>query len=342
MISSTPFSPIHFLYIIVLACSFLFVVIIHSPLPYCTETLLLNKSPYPKTSTMSLLPRNTALDVNPPVGQHHLSNAGSDWLWSICALYSLGLLLTISTTYFAKSGEKIFHYLFTISFFCGAVAYFGMASDLGNVAVKPSEGDDKTRQIFWAGYIGWFLCHPPLLLALGLISGVSWATIIYNVVLLLIWITTYLIASLTPTTYKWGFFTFGTMSLLLLSSSLLYTGTTTSRRLALPTSRTYGLLASYLSFVFLLYPIAFGLGDGGNEISVTSSFVFIGILDVLTVPVIAAWMLWEARGWDLGGLNLVFTQYGRVRVAEGKFPEKKVAAAATPEALVVGEGENVV
>ena len=100
---------------------------------------------------------NDALLINKPVGEHHLSTAGSDWLWTVCGIYSLGLLIVLGTTYFARAGERIFHYLFTVSFFVGSIAYFTVASDLGNVAVKASLGDDKTRQIFYAKYINWYV-----------------------------------------------------------------------------------------------------------------------------------------------------------------------------------------
>ena len=74
----------------------------------------------------------------------------------------------------------------------------------------------------------------------------------------------------------------------------------------------------------MLYPIAYGLDDGGNKITVTDGFVFFGILDCLTVPVIAAGVLVLSRGWDYKKLNVYFTQYGRV--ASSEFPEQPKAA----------------
>jgi len=267
---------------------------------------------------------NDALKINHPVGEHHLSTAGSDWLWTVCAIYCIGLLAVLGTTYIARAGERIFHYLFTIAFFVGSIAYFAVASDLGNVAIQQTEGDDKTRQIFYAKYINWFLTWPTLLVAVGLISGVSWTTIIYNIFLSWTWVISYLIGSLITTTYKWGFFTFGTVAYFLLATSLLWTGSITSKRLGV--QRHYLGLTSYLSFIFMLYPIAWGLDDGGNEISVTSGWIFVGILDVLTVPVVAGAVLFLSRSWDYRALNIYFTQYGRVAVQGGEFPEKSVPA----------------
>jgi bacteriorhodopsin len=98
---------------------------------------------------------NDALDINPPVGNFHLVVHGSDWLWAVTAIYCVTLIATILLGYFAKQGEKIFHYLFTISLLTGSVAYFCMASDLGSVAVITTENDAGTRQIFYARYINW-------------------------------------------------------------------------------------------------------------------------------------------------------------------------------------------
>lgn len=82
------------------------------------------------------------------------------------------------------------------------------------------------------------------------------------------------------------------------------------------------LLALWTNFLWLNYPLAVGLGDGGNRIGVVASLVWLGILDLLMVPVLAAAFLALARRWDYGRLNLAFTQYGRVSAAPGTFPEK--------------------
>jgi len=279
---------------------------------------------------------NDALKINPPVGEHHLVTHGSDWLWAVTALYVFFLLIVVGHAYTARSGEKIFHYLFTISLFVGSIAYFTMASDLGNVPIQTSTGDSGTRQIFYARYINWFVGWTPILIAVGLISGVSWATIIYNIGLSWIWIASWLSGALVATHYKWGFFAFGTFSYLLLTASTLYTGSITARRLEIKS--TYSLLSGWLAFIWLLYPIAYGVDDGGNTISVTSGFIFFGILDVLNVPVIAFAVLFLSRKWDYRSLNLYFTQYGRVAQG-GEFPEREKAVvqpatAPAPEATV--------
>lgn len=103
---------------------------------------------------------NDALNIDPPVGTFHLVVHGSDWLWAVFAVYSFTLIATIISGYFARQGEKIFHYLFTISLLTGSVAYFAAASDLGNVAVRTADNTPGTRQIFYARYINWYVLHP--------------------------------------------------------------------------------------------------------------------------------------------------------------------------------------
>lgn len=282
---------------------------------------------------MGLIVRtNDALKVNPPTGDvHHLTTAGSDWLWALTAVYCLELLVVLGWTFTARQGEKIFHYLFTISLLAGAISYFTMASDLGSVPIATSTGASGTREIFYARYINWFVGWTPLVLAIGLFSGVSWATIIYNIVLTWAWIVSWLAGALVATTWKWGYFVFGTFIYFILALSLLHTGSITAGRLGI--TKHYTGLTGYLVFLWLLYPIAWGLDDGGNKIRVTSGFIFFGILDFFTVPVLALVMLFLSNSWDYRNLNLYFTQYGRVAQGTGDFPEReKAPATATPAA----------
>jgi len=266
---------------------------------------------------------NHALNINPPVGEYHLTTHGSDWLWAVTAIYALTLLLVVGHSFFARSGEKVFHYLFTISLLTGTISYFTVASDLGNVPIVTSSNDPGTRQIFYAKYINWFVGWTPLISAVGLISGVSWATILYNIVLSWVWVASYLTGSLVATHYKWGFFAFGTFAYFLLSASLIQGGSVTARRLEI--SRHYFVLSGWLVFLWLLYPIAWGVDDGGNVISVTSGFVFFGVLDILMVPPLSLAVLFLSTRWDYGRLNLHFTQYGRVAQG-GAFPEREKTA----------------
>lgn len=106
---------------------------------------------------MSLFQRsNDALKINPPKGDDiYLTTGASDWLWAVTALYLFLFLIVVGLAYFARSGEKIFHYLFTISLFVGGISYFAQASDLGSTPVLTSTNEAGTREIFYVRYINW-------------------------------------------------------------------------------------------------------------------------------------------------------------------------------------------
>jgi len=269
---------------------------------------------------------NDALRINPPNGDTYaLSTHGSDWLWALCAFYSFSVLVFVGLSFIARNGERIFHYLFTIATLTGAIAYFAMASDLGSTPIVTSDNLAGTREIFYARYINWFVSWTALVIAVGLLSGVSWATIVFNIALEWTWVATWLSGALVATTYKWGFFVFGVFAYALLAFSLLFNGSVSARRVGV--ARDHSVLSGYLVFLWMLYPIAWGLDDGGNRIKVTSGFIFFGILDLFTVPLLGyAFMALSSR-WEYESLNLYFTQYGRVR-RDNAFREKPAVAPA--------------
>lgn len=84
-------------------------------------------------------------------------------------------------------------------------------------------------------------------------------------------------AAATPTNYKWGYYTIGTVAWLILVLGSFTIGRTSAARLGV--SGHYLLLAGWVNLIWLLYPIAFGISDGGNVIGITQSFIFYGILD---------------------------------------------------------------
>lgn len=98
--------------------------------------------------------------------------------------------------YKARMGEKIFHYIFAIAFFVAGISYFTYASDLAWVVGRTSNNTQNgaTAQMFWVKYVNWVVQFPAAILVLGLISGVAWATIVYNIALSWIWCVTFRLA----------------------------------------------------------------------------------------------------------------------------------------------------
>lgn len=63
-------------------------------------------------------------------------------------------------------------------------------------------------------------------------------------------------------------------------------------------SKTYLTCGSWTIFLWFLYPIAWGLSEGGNVIAPDSEAVFYGILDIMAKPVFGALLLWGHRNID--------------------------------------------
>ncbi|KAK4122909.1 family A G protein-coupled receptor-like protein [Parathielavia appendiculata] len=281
-----------------------------------------------------LLPRNDALNTHPPAGDQYLTTNGSNWLFAVAALFGFSTLIFYALKFRARAGERFFHYVFIIASLVGLIAYYAMASDLGWDLIRQSNQVNRSgffRQIFWPKYVFWVVEFPAVILALGVLSGVSWATIIFNIFLSWIWIIAYLVAAYTPSNYKWGFFAFGFLAHLFLLYSTLVHGLRSANRVAI--KRDYLPLAAWTNFLWLLYPIAWGLTDGGNYLGVVAGFIWFGILDLLLLLGVGYAIVALSRRWDYHRLNIAFTQYGRVPTAAGTFPEKEAAhasAAATP------------
>ncbi|KAL5344654.1 hypothetical protein ACLOAV_010346 [Pseudogymnoascus australis] len=297
---------------------------------------------------------NNALDINPPNADRHLTTNGSNWLWACTAAFGVTFMswlvwtillrrpITHNTTApgvddraeeaakrarhgaalnTTRRGERVFHYLLTTAAFVGLIAYFTMASGLGstpvqqylNTGVENGSGM-QTRQIFYARYIYWFISWPLLLIAVLLLSDLSWATILFSVAVLEIWVVSWLSGALVHSSYRWGYFTFGLIAYLVLAFILLVWGVSSS--LSLGFSKSYVLLASLLVLVWMVYPISWGLSEGSNRLSVTGEMVFYGILDLISVPIYGTLLLVLSRRLDHRSL-FAFTQRGRTSGREG-------------------------
>lgn len=110
-----------------------------------------------------------------------------------------------------------------------------------------------------------------------------------------------LVGALVRSSYKWGFFTFGLVGLFFIWYVSIAARVVDS--LIFPFSR-YQLLghvhlfpfrhaeskagyfigAAWISFIWMLYPICWGLSEGGNVISPSAEMVFYGILDLMSGP----------------------------------------------------------
>lgn len=78
-------------------------------------------------------------------------------------------------------------------------------------------------------------------------------------------------------------------------------------RLGADVHRVYTSCGAVFAFVWLLYPIAWGVSEGGNVISPDSEGVFYGILDIIAKVVFSALLIFGHRNIDPARLGLVST-----------------------------------
>jgi bacteriorhodopsin len=120
-----------------------------------------------------------------------------------------------------------------------------------------------------------------LLLSTGLPLSESFTAVVFDEVMII----TGLIGALISSQYKWGLFAFGCAAEIYIWYVLLGPARASATRLGPDFKKAYLGSAAVLSFLWLLYPVCWGLSDGGNVIKPTSEMIFYGVLDVLAKPV---------------------------------------------------------
>jgi bacteriorhodopsin len=214
----------------------------------------------------------------------------------------------------APENKRVFNYTLSIALLIGATTYFAQAADLG-------WSDVDGNQVSYARYVNWVVTFPALALSLGLLSGISWTTIVLNIVLTWFWPLSYLAAAYTPTSYKWGFFAFGTFAYLILAMSTINECREAAE--AIGVGRDYIILAGWTNLLWLLYPIAWGLSDGGHVIDANAGFIFFGVLDALLLPIVGVGFLFFSRHWDFHHLQLDFSDYRGTRHTDGSLAKEQ-------------------
>ncbi|KAH9951226.1 heat shock protein 30 [Amylocystis lapponica] len=244
---------------------------------------------------------NAALNLNPPNADLNLSTHGSDWLWAAFSIFGVSLLTSVCLDLLRPRGTRLFHQIAVVIFATASIAYFSMASDLGSAPVRVEfrgHGSEPTRQVWFVRYIQWFITLPLLILELLLTTGLSLSDILTTLFFAVVFVISGLIGSIVPSTYKWGYFVFGVVALFYIWFSLLVRAPRTTFPTGGLSSSGYFLSAGWLSFLLLLYPICWGLSEGGNVITPTSEMVFYGVLDILAGPLLLFFFLFSIRSAD--------------------------------------------
>jgi len=122
-------------------------------------------------------------------------------------------------------------------------------------------------------------------------------------------VVTGLVGALVASSYKWGYFVFAMVALIFIAYNVVLVGKKHAAAIGPDVNRTYLLCGTWTIFLWFLYPIAWGLSEGGNVIAPDSEAIFYGVLDILAKPVFGTLLLWGHRNIDPATLGLQIRDY---------------------------------
>jgi len=267
---------------------------------------------------MDIVKRNNALMengfTNTVTTDNHITVRGSDWYFAVTAIMAVSSLAFMGLSFTKPREQRIFHYITAAITLVATIAYFSMGSNLGWTAIEVEyvRSDPRVggimRQIFYVRYIDWVVTTPLLLADLLLTCGLPTPTIFYTILMDEIMVITGLVGALVKSNYKWGYFVFGMLAFLFVAYTVVFEGRAHARALGNDIAKVYTICGVWTIFLWFLYPIAWGISEGGNVISSDGEAIFYGILDILAKPVFGALLLWGHRNIDIARLGLHLRQ----------------------------------
>ncbi|KZV69524.1 family A G protein-coupled receptor-like protein [Peniophora sp. CONT] len=255
---------------------------------------------------MSDVATRSSIESNPGHADIGLTVGASNWLWVVFAIMLVSNFGFAIWTFARPIGTRTFHYMSVLILATATIAYFSLASNIGGTPVPVQlRGRGLTRAVWYARYIDWTITTPLLLLQLLLGTGLPLSEIFAVIFFDIIMIVTGLVAALVPSGYKWGFFLFSCMSFFFIWGVLIGTGRQSAYFISPEAGKAYTRGALFLIFVWMLYPIAWGLSEGRNVLHPSGEMIFYGILDILAKPVFCAWHLYSLRNvpYEVFALN---------------------------------------
>lgn len=208
---------------------------------------------------------------------------------------------------FKPPGSRTFYYLNVAILTTATVSYFSLAASIGLTPILTEfnhlQGQNVLRQVSYVRYIDWFVTTPLLLAELLLTSGMPTNLILSAIFADIVMVVTGLVGALVATSYKWGYYAIGNFAMFYIFWHI-FSGLKYAARIDKKVTFAYSLLSIWLVGLWIGYPIAWGLCEGGNIISVNGEMVFYGILDLLAKPVFATMSIILHLGIDEHWLGL--------------------------------------
>lgn len=154
-----------------------------------------------------------------------------------------------------------------------------------------------------------FITTPLLILDLLLTAGMPWPTILYTILLDEVMVVTGLVGALVRSRYKWGYYAFGCAAFLWVAFTITWTGRKHAAALGSDVHKVYIICGVFTIFVWFLYPVAWGLCEGGNVLHPDSEAAFYGVLDVCAKPIFGAMLIFGHRNISPDRLGLRIRDY---------------------------------
>eukprot|EP01026_Neomeris_dumetosa_P055659 TRINITY_DN5070_c0_g1_i1.p2 TRINITY_DN5070_c0_g1~~TRINITY_DN5070_c0_g1_i1.p2 ORF type:complete len:187 (-),score=27.86 TRINITY_DN5070_c0_g1_i1:94-654(-) len=152
---------------------------------------------------------------------------------------------------------------------------------------QETETISNDRQVVYTRYIDWCLTTPLLLLDLILMTKMKSTMITWVLFSDIAMIVLGIIGAFSESPYKWVYYAFSCLMLFVLTWGMLNPIFREELQINQTCTAAYIYLLSYLLGVWFFYPIVWGLGTGGQVISVDLEIILMGVLDVLAKPMFA-------------------------------------------------------
>jgi len=253
--------------------------------------------------------------VNGKTVDIHITVRGSDWYWAVMSIMGTTLLVILGVSLLRPRTHRVFHHILAIVAVVATVMSFSLASNLGwtPIDVEWHRSDPKVaginRQIWWVRYCGWFIIWPLLTLSLCLTAVMPLANTVWSCFLSAAMAVLALVGAMVRSDYKWGYYTFWCACWFALLFNLLFSARRHARSLGNDVGFAFLATSSWFLFLWMLYPICWGISEGGNIIPPDSEFVFYGVLDCCLIPLGSAILLWSHWKIDPKRLGLYMRDY---------------------------------
>ncbi|KPI45543.1 Opsin-1 [Cyphellophora attinorum] len=254
-----------------------------------------------KKATSTVAPIPTVIPGADPIYQT-AGDVGNRTLWAVCIIMALSSLAFYGMAFRQPVQKRLFHILTAFITTFAFLSYFAMASGDGISLNKtviteshkhvPDTEQIIYREVYWARYVDWSVTTPLLLMDLALMAGLSGANILVAIVADVIMVLTGLFAAYGKGDgQKWGWYAWACIAYLVVVYQLAVNGRSTVASKDSKTKAFYGAIAGFTLILWTVYPIIWGIADGGRLVGLDAEIISYAVLDVLAKPVFGFWLL---------------------------------------------------